>query len=41
MKGSNGLYNVTIWKDDDFSYVLQLEMAISEGDLSYIIESIK
>ena len=41
IKGSNELYNVAIWKDDNFSYALQLEMAMSEKDLNLIIESIK
>ena len=41
LKGSNGLYNLAIWKDDKFSYALQLDMAMSEKDLLSIIESIK
>lgn len=41
LKGSNGLYNLAVWKDDKFSYALQLDMAMSEKDLSSIIESIK
>lgn len=41
LKGNNGLYNVAIWKYDNFSYALQLEMVMSEKDLNFIIESIK
>lgn len=41
LKGSKGLYNLAIWKDDNFSYLLQLDVAMSEEDLSYIIESIE
>lgn len=41
LKGSKGLYNLAIWKDDNFSYSLQLDVAMSEEDLSYIIESIE
>ena len=38
IKGSNELYNVAIWKDDNFSYALQLEMTMSEKDLNSIIK---
>ena len=41
LKGSNGLYNVAIWKDDSFSYSLYLDMAISENNIISIIKSIK
>lgn len=41
LKGSNGLYNLAIWSDGEFSYALQLKAALSATDLSYIIQSIK
>lgn len=41
IKGADGLYNLAIWRDDDFSYALQLSVAISETDLLDIIQSIK
>ena len=41
LKGSKGLYNIAIWKDDNFSYSLQLDLAMSEEELISIIESIE
>lgn len=41
LKGNDGLYSLAIWKDDTFSYAVQVDIAISETDLYSIIESIK
>lgn len=41
IKGSDGLYNLAIWNDGEFSYTLQLNTALSETDLGHIIQSIQ
>lgn len=41
IKGNNSLYSLATWKDNAFSYSVQLNNGISETDLTDIIRSIK
>lgn len=41
IKGNDGLYQLAVWQEGEFSYALQLEMPISQADLEEIIQSVK
>lgn len=41
LKGNEGRYNLAIWKDEYFSYSLQIESGLSEANLIDIIQSIQ